>query len=286
MGSPTSGTSTPGMGHFGTWNPCSPACIPLNTPTPPCGTLNGQTGGNNYSVKFLYATYQGDPSYYNQVIGADNTAGLAEVVDKMNYGLKQSEPSGFQQRIRMHCARTTQPATSASLPPTEKITPVLLSTANYSAPGQNDCPAFSWCSMIRSLQEQGYNKTSKVYFVFMDTARNNGNGVGSQANVCRSTGPCYGVATQDWTAVAAHEFTHTMGAPHTAGGCTDGGFTSTFEGNDVMYSWWAWWKRDDGGNDYYNTYNGFDPSFYCGQHNDTNMGGWNVVRSPFVEFAP
>jgi hypothetical protein len=275
--------STRGNGHFGSL-PTQPSAIPADTATPPCATINGQTSGNLNSVKFFYARYSDESSLYSTVVGANNASGLAETIDKLNWTLKNSEPLGYQQRIRMHCARSTQP--TGAPPPTDKITELVLSTKDYSTPGTQDCPAFSFCAMKRSMAEQFHLKANKAYMIFLDTARNNGNGMGSQAEVCQMHTTCVGVATEAWNAVANHEFTHMMGAPHTTGGCWTGSGYNSAEPADVMNNWWSWWRRDGGGDDYYNTYNGYDPSFYCGAHNDVSIGGWNAVRSPWVEKAP
>ncbi|MDQ4025944.1 MAG: hypothetical protein M3217_10745 [Actinomycetota bacterium] len=276
----TVGVGTPvtdpvrGLPHFGTANPCQPHCMPSDTPTPPCKTTNQNATAP--SVHFFYAHYSDEVSYYQDVVGANNAQGLAEVVDRINYAIFRSEPPGFRQRIRMHCTIGTNVAGQSALP-ADRVTPVVLTT--NSTPG---CPAFSFCAMVRDLSALGYNKPNKAYFVFLDSGRNGGNAMGSQAHVCNwyGAGPCYGVATGSWRSVAEHEFVHLLGAPHTTGECTGVGDTA-----DVMWYWWEWWRVDYGGDDYYNTYNGWDPSFHCGLHNGWSIGGWNAVRSHWLEYA-
>lgn len=263
-----------GTSHFGTANPCNPWCMPSNTPTPPCETT-AQSPATQPSIHFFYAHYADEVSYYADVVGADNSQGLAEVIDRLNYAIFNSEPAGFRQRLRVHC--NVGNVGGQGIQPVDRITPVVLTTE--STPG---CPAFSFCAMVRDLERLGYNKQNKAYFVFLDSGRNGGNAMGSQAHVCNwwGAGPCYGVATGSWRSVAQHELVHILGAPHTTGECTGSGDIA-----DVMWGWWDWWKVDHGGDDYYNTYNGWDPSFYCGLHNGWSIGGWNVVRSHWLEYA-
>lgn len=263
-----------GLPHMGS-SPCNPWCMPANAPTPPCTTTN-HGNPNSPSVQFFYAHYADEVSLYGEVVGADNSQGLAEVVDRFNWAVFNSEPPGFRQRIRMHCTVGTNLAGQPAQP-VDRITPIVLRTD-----GTPGCEAFSFCAMVRDLQALGYNKPNKAYMVFLDTARNGGNGMGSQAHVCNwsGAGPCYGVATGAWRSAGLHEFVHLLGAPHTTGECTGSGDTA-----DIMWYWWDWWRLDFGGDDYYNTYNGWDPSFWCGAHNGWSINGWNAVRSHWLEYA-
>ncbi len=270
-GAPPIGDPSRGIAKFGTLTPCQPRCMPANTWTPPCDTTT-TTNPNNASVHFFYAHYSDEVSNYAEVVGLDNSQGLAEVVDRINYAIYHSEPPNYRERIVTHC--TIGGAAGQSALPVDRITQVTLST--NSTPG---CDAFSFCAMVRDLSELGYNKPNKAYFVFLDTARGGGNGMGSQAHVCNwwGAGPCYGVATQAWRSVAQHEFVHLLGAPHTTGECTGSGDPS-----DVMWYWWDWWRVDAGGDDYYNTWNMWSPDFHCGYHNGWSIGGWNIVRSQWA----